>query len=209
MSSPVYVESLVRTRIDVSEIRTEILRKSLHMLIAFVPLLATIVGRGPSLALLAAGILLYTNAEVMRHRGKTIPVITRITRAATRSAENPNGIILGPITLGLGAMASLLLYPETAAAVAVYALAFGDGVSSLVGKALGRIRLPLLRGKSLEGSLACFVVVFGIAFRIIDSLFAAGLVALTATVLEAVPLKDMDNILMPVGAGFVAGLFLV
>jgi dolichol kinase len=203
------VQNIVRTQIDRSEIRTEILRKSIHMMIALVPLIAALAGRGPTLALLACGVLFYTYTEVERFRGRTVPFITRITRAAARDSDNQGRMILGPVTLGIGAMVSLLLYPEPAAVIAIYSLAFGDAISSIVGKTLGRVRLPLLQGKSLEGSLACFVVVFFASLRIIDSASAAGLIALTATVLEAVPVRDMDNILMPVGTGFVAGLFLV
>ena len=39
-------------------------------------------------------------------------------------------------------------------------LAFGGGLSRLVGKAFGRVRLPFTGGKSLEGSLTCLFAVF-------------------------------------------------
>jgi dolichol kinase len=192
-----------------AEIRTELIRKSLHMLIAFVPLLVVLAGRGPTLALLACGLVFYTFTEVQRSRGVTIPLITRLTTAAARDVDLRGKIIPGPITLGIGVMLSLVLYPQTAAAIGIYALAFGDSVSSIVGRAIGRIHLGYSRYKTLEGSLACFLVVFLISFRISGSLSGACLIALTATVLEAVPVMALDNILMPVGSGFVACLVLM
>jgi dolichol kinase len=45
-------------------------------------------------------------------------------------------------------MLSLLLYPDPAASIAIYALAFGDGLASLVGKLVGRIRPASLWGRS-------------------------------------------------------------
>jgi dolichol kinase len=187
-----------------ADVRTELIRKSIHMLIAFVPLLAALVGRGPALALLAGGVVFYTYAEIQRTRGRSIPFVTGITRAAARSEDLSGKIIVGPITLGIGAMAALILYPQTASIVAIYALAFGDSVSSIIGRAVGRIHLGRLRHKTLEGSLACFFAVFFIAFRMSGALSGSCLIALTATLLEALPVKDVDNILIPMGSGFVA-----
>ena len=209
MSTLALVRTIVRQQVIPSDIRTEFFRKSIHILIALVPLIAAAIGTGPTLSLLAGGVLFYTYTEIERSRGKTIPFVTRVTRAAARDADNPGRIILGPITLGIGAMVSLLLYPEPASVIAIYALAFGDGISSIVGKAFGRVRIPRLQGKTLEGSAACFIVVFLVTLRIMDSVPAAGMVAMTAMTLEAIPVKDLDNILMPMGTGFVASLFLI
>ena len=187
-----------------SEVRTELIRKSIHMLIALVPPLAVFAGRSTALSLLAAGVLFYTYAEIQRVRGCSIPLITRITAAAARRGDARDKIILGPITLGLGAMISLLLYPQTASLIAIYALAFGDSVSSIVGRAFGRISLGPRSYKTLEGSLACFLVVMLITLRISGSLSCSCLVAITATVLEALPVHDIDNILIPMGSGLAA-----
>jgi dolichol kinase len=209
MSGFAAVNLLVRQHHIVSrEIRTEFIRKTIHILIALVPPLAAVIGKGPTLALLAGGVLFYTYAEIQRGRGKSVRIITRITNAAARDADFAGKIILGPVTLGIGAMVSLLLYPEPAAIIAIYSLAFGDGISSIVGKAVGRVRLPGLQGKTLEGSIACFLVVFFLAFRILHSLSAACAIAVTATAFEAVPVKDLDNIIMPMGSGLAASFFL-
>lgn len=187
------------------EIQTELIRKSIHMLIAAVPLISTVFSAAFALLLLASGTLLYSYSEHMRHQGITIPIITRITELASRKRDL-NRFVLGPITLGLGAMLALMLYPAPAAFMAIYALAFGDGLAGLVGKAIGRIKIPASRGKTLEGSLACFTAVFfaGTFFFTVPEALA---IALVATFIEALPTGDADNVLLPVLVGLVATSF--
>jgi dolichol kinase len=204
MNNVALVYNYVQQNKSFVDLRTEFIRKSIHMLIALVPLLAALAGRGTALALLAGGVVLYTYAEIQRSRGCSIPFITGITAAAARREDLHGKIILGPITLGIGAMACLLMYPHTASIIAIYALAFGDGVSSIIGRAVGRIHIGPWRHKTLEGSLACFLAVLSIALRLSGSLSGACLIALAATALEAVPVRDLDNILMPMGSGLVA-----
>ncbi|MDR2588908.1 MAG: phosphatidate cytidylyltransferase [Spirochaetales bacterium] len=191
------------------EIRTELIRKSIHMTVALVPPCAAFIGRIPTLFLLAAGLIAYSFAEIRRAQGLRIPFITGLTAAAARPADFQDRVILGPITLCAGVMACILIYSETAAAAAIYALAFGDSLSSIVGKSIGKIRLPGMTRKTLEGSLACFFAVFFITLRMSLPAYAAVLVALTAAALEAVPVKDLDNLILPLGSGLAASLFLL
>jgi dolichol kinase len=204
MNSFVIMYRYVQQNKSFAEIHTEFIRKSIHMLIAFVPLLSALAGRGPALALLAGGVLFYTYTEIERSRGRRIPFITKITTAAARQEDLSGKIILGPITLGIGAMVSLLLYPQTASIIAIYALAFGDSISSIIGRAVGRIHVGPWRYKTLEGSLACLLLVWAISLRVSGSVSGSFLIALAATALEAVPIRDLDNILMPMGSGLAA-----
>jgi dolichol kinase len=100
-------------------------------------------------------------------------------------------------------MLALMLYPEPAATIAILALAFGDSISSLVGKLYGNLKIPLTGGKTFAGSIACFLVVLFVAYRITGSFALAVPIAIAATALEALPTRDLDNILMPVGTGFI------
>ena len=183
----------------------ELIRKSLHMLIALVPGIATVAGVMPTLAILALGVLVYSGAEYARLQGRSVLVISTITVLASRPRDRGH-FVAGPVTLGVGAMLALLLYPAPAAFLAIYALAFGDGVASLAGRAFGRTRI--LPGTSLEGTLACFAAVFAAAVALTGDAGIAFTIALTATVLEALPTDDMDNIIIPVGVGMVATLLL-
>jgi dolichol kinase len=190
---------------DVSkEIQIELLRKSIHLLIAFVPGIAQL-SLGLAVGLLSGGILVYAICERLRTEGINIPVISRVTILAARRRDG-RGFVLGPVTLGLGALLSLLLYPNPAASIAIYALAFGDGLSSLVGKAFGTIRLPFTGGKSLEGSMTCLFAVLASAWTVSGDAPKSLLVAVAATLVEAAPTKDFDNIILPVSVGAVATL---
>jgi len=98
-------------------------------------------------------------------------------------------------------MLAIMLYPNPAAAIAVYALAFGDGTASLIGKAVGRIRIPKTGGKSLEGSLACLIAVIVPSYLVMGNLWQSLAISIFATFVEALPTKDFDNIFMPTAVG--------
>ena len=184
------------------EIQVELYRKSIHLLIAIVPLLASI-DVGATLAILTTGILFYTYAETLRLAGKPVFIISAVTVIASRRRDMGR-FVFAPVTLGLGAMIALLLYPEPAASVAIFALAFGDGFSSLVGKLFGKIRIPLTGGKTFAGSTACFIAVFVSCYAVLGNPIAALLIAIFATIFEALPTQDLDNIILPLGTGLVA-----
>jgi dolichol kinase len=188
------------------EIKTECIRKSIHFLVALAPSMAQI-NRPLTVLALMLGTFLYACMETLRLSGIKVPIVSTITRKASRSREI-GVFIMGPVTLGLGALLALLLYPSPAAAIAIYALAFGDGFASLVGKLFGHIRPAFMCGKSLEGSLACFFAVFYASWRVSGSYPLALVTALTATLVEAFPLDDWDNIALPVSVGFVAQLMI-
>jgi dolichol kinase len=148
-----------------------------------------------------AGTLLYAYMETLRSSGIVVPFISSLTAAASRSRDKGR-FVLGPVTLGLGALLALLLYPSPAASIAIYALAFGDGFASLAGKIFGRTRPSFLYGKSLEGSLACFAAVFISAWQVSRSLHISLVAALAGALAEALPLDDLDNMVIPVVVGF-------
>jgi len=187
-------------------IQHEIIRKSIHLLIAVVPLLASI-DNFATMAILAGGVILYTYAEMMRQRGSYVFIISDVTLLAIRDRDRGR-FVLGPVTLGIGAMLSLLLYPEPAASIAIYALAFGDGFASLIGTIWGKVKIPFTGGKSVAGSFACFFTVYLISFKITLNPLYALIIAFSATLFEMFPAKDIDNLLVPAGTGLVASLLI-
>lgn len=180
----------------------EVIRKALHLLIALVPLLAGIDLRA-TMMLLAGGTLFYVFAERMRIEGRPVFIVADLTIIASRE-QDKGRFVLGPVTLGVGAMLSLLLYPSTAAAIAIYALAFGDGFASLAGKLFRSPTIPFTRNKTLAGTSACFLAVFLATWKLTGRLSVALIIAVGATTLELIPIRDFDNMILPVGTGFVA-----
>jgi dolichol kinase len=186
---------------DMYEVRTELIRKSMHFLIALSPGMAA-VNRLLTVILLMIGTMSYACMESLRLSGVRIPVISFLTSMASRPRDKDR-FVLGPVTLGLGALLALLLYPSPAASIAIYAMAFGDGFASLIGKLFGRIRPAFLLGKSIEGSLACFLAVFVTAYQVSLNYRVALFAAITAALTEALPLEDYDNIVLPLTVGLV------
>lgn len=181
------------------ELRSELARKGIHALIALVPTLAAI-NRSNTALFLMGGILFYTGAESLRFLGFSTPLISSITSAVLRKREQEH-FALGPVTLGLGALLALLFFPPRAASVAIYALAFGDSTATLAGRFLGRIRPAFMAGKSLEGSLACFIAASTASFFVLHDWKASLVTGFLSACAEALPLEDFDNILLPLAAG--------
>lgn len=184
----------------------ELVRKSIHLLIASIPLMASI-NVQITIGLLTAGTLIYSYAESLRCSGSNVFLITNITMIAARERDR-NKFVLGPVTLGLGALLALLLYPNPAATIGIYALAFGDGLSSVIGKLIGGKTIPRSGGKTIAGSMTCFIAVFLTTTAVVDRPVESLFIALAATVIEAIPLKDFDNLLIPVGTAAIAQLIL-
>jgi dolichol kinase len=188
--------------INILDLRTELFRKSIHMLIAMVPMIAAI-DKGVALALLGGGAVIYTYSEILRAQGCSLLFISSIKSFALRE-KDINSFAAGPVTLAFGAMAALIFYPSDVAKIAIYALAFGDGFASIVGKVFGATKIPFTGGKSLEGRLACFFAVLVSTFKITSNIGVSFTTALVVTVVEVFPLGDFDNFIIPIVAGTTA-----
>ena len=133
-----------------------------------------------------------------------MPFISAITAAAARKRDE-NKFVLGPVTLCTGIiLCALLIHPVSAASVGIFALAFGDGIASLMGRLFGRVHIPLTAGKSVAGSLSCFSAIFCATYLFTKNTLAALVIALCGMIIEVIPLKDMDNIAIPVIIGFIS-----
>jgi len=189
-----------------AEAKTEMVRKAIHFLIALSPAMAAINYPLTVIALMA-GVLGYTVMEQLRLAGVEVPLVSSLTSMASRPRDMGN-FVLGPVTLGIGALLALLLFPSPAACIGIYALAFGDGFAGLAGKLFGRIRPAFLLGKSVEGSLACFTATFISAYLVSQNYIVSLFAAFTAMTVEALPLEDYDNVALPLVVGAVVQLAL-
>ena len=187
--------------INIHEAKTEVVRKSIHFLIALCPAMAAVSKPLTVLALLA-GILCYTVMEKLRLSGIKVPLVSALTGMASRPRDIGH-FVFGPVALGLGALLALLLFSAPVASIAIFALAFGDGFAGLVGKLFGTYRPAVLFGKSVEGSLACFTATYFCAYLVSGNFIVALTAAVTATAVEALPLEDYDNIALPLVVGVV------
>lgn len=186
--------------------KKELFRKSIHMCTAFVALFLKF-WYWPVIIFLAVMLVLYLISEILRKNGIKVPVIAYVTETAARQKDEGK-IVFGPVMLVLGVLVCALFLPYEPAAVGILALAFGDGLASLVGKCFGKIKIPFTGGKTVAGSSACFIAVLLTSFLVTKKITVSLIVAFTATVIEALPLGDFDNLVIPAASGFIAFLLL-
>ena len=176
-------------------IRKELFRKTIHLSTAFVPFFFSI-AKIPVLIALSSVLLLYCIAEFLRYKGKRVFFVSSVTEIAARKRDS-NKFVLGPVTLALGVLFAELIFDQNSAAIGIYALAFGDGLASLVGKVWGNHEIPFAKGKTVEGSVACFVAIFASTFFVTQDVVIALMIAFVGTIIEVLPLKDFDNLFIP------------
>ncbi len=97
-------------------------------------------------------------------------------------------------------MLTILLFERSITIAAMVFLVFGDPLAEIVGTRFGRIRF---RGKSLEGSLACFLACWlsGSILLLLPGMELTGQLvligALAATFMEFLPVPVDDNFTVP------------
>jgi dolichol kinase len=86
-------------------------------------------------------------------------------------------------------------------AVGIAAMSYGDGMAALIGKQYGKIKYNISGDeKSLEGSLTMFLVLMAalgivlVYYGVPASITVIAIVALVATIFEAVTPKGLDNL---------------
>lgn len=182
----------------------ELFRKSIHICSSLVPFLLKL-AYWPVVILLIFAVVFYSLSEFLRLRGISIPVVAKITEIAARKRDE-NKFVLGPVTLVIGILIAVLVLPLEHARVGVFALAFGDGLASLTGRMIGKVTIPGAHGKTVAGSLACFMAVYISTFCCCGNCLVSLIVGVSAMTIEVLPIADFDNILIPVCTGLIFSL---
>mgnify|MGYP001615045673 CR=1 FL=1 len=176
----------------------EIRRKVLHILIACMPFFPT--GFYPiTFIVIVLLMAAYAISECFRINGYSFPLLGSITRSSIRKAEE-RGFAFGPITLVLGASLSLIFFPPVISSTVIWMVAFADAAATIVGRGMGDHRIPYNVKKSVEGSLAAWIVAF-LCGCVYLPLFPAMLSGLFASLIESLPLRSLDNLFVPIGTG--------
>ena len=184
----------------------ELVRKSIHICSAFIPLLLSFL-YWPVIGALLAMLAVYSASEFLRLRNIKVPVISSITATAAREKDEGR-FVLGPVTLVIGIVFTALMWEETAYTIGILCLAFGDGFASIIGKMFGKRKLPFSKGKTYAGSTGCFIACFIALLLFTKSIKISLIVAAVTTLIEAFPLGDWDNIIIPTLTGAVATLLI-
>jgi dolichol kinase len=189
----------------------EVFRKSIHIIGFVVILMAMEFGVLTTALFITAVSALYCISEYLRLSERAFPFFTSITNLATRtghSSERSNRFIIAPIYFAAGIVASLVVFPPPASYAAIAAVTLGDGVAAVVGRVVGRTRIPLLKGKTLEGTATGFVCAFAGSLLFTSPAVAAA-AAGAGMLVEALPLRISDNLTVPLFAGSAALLIAI
>ena len=130
-------------------------------------------------------------------------------QAMSRSGD-PREILRGPLYYGLifVLITVFFWYDSPIGIIALMLLCGGDGLADVIGRRYGRSHIPWNPGKSWIGSIAMFfgglilsIIILAIyfasgifSFSLVDLLPTLLLITLIATIVESLPLHDIDNI---------------
>ncbi len=196
----------IQLRRYANDIAKELFRKSIHLCTVFVPLLLE-AAYYPVLIGLTIIIVLYIFTEMLRINGHLVPLISAVTQAAARKRDE-NKFVLGPVTLAVGVLITAILFEPIPSYIGICALALGDGLASLAGKMCGKVAIPFTNGKTAAGSVTCFAAIFVATFFITRNSELSLVIACAGMLIEVLPLKDFDNLLIPVFLAFLAQFLL-
>ncbi len=108
----------------------------------------------------------------------------------------------GATYLIFSSMLCIAFFENQIAFASIAFLSIGDTFAALVGMNFGKRKFIKI-GKSLEGSLACFLSTFIFGLFFLDNPLIAVTGALAATIAELVDIPVDDNVKIPLFSGFV------
>ena len=177
----------------------ELRRKTIHLLGLIVPILYLFTTRQNAIIGVGGLVALALGAELLKILFPTFRVIfLRIFSPILRSQERKGGLT-GTTYYLIGSFLCILFFDKTLAIVCLCFLTLGDLFAALIGKQWGRIKL--FSRKSLEGSLACFIVCTVIALLMGLHPVVAITGAIVAALIELLPIGIDDNVTMPLISG--------
>jgi phytol kinase len=133
--------------------------------------------------------------------------------AMSRSGD-PREILRGPFFYGIAFVVLTIVFWKDSliGIIALMVLCGGDGIADIVGRRARSRRLPWSADKSVAGSLGMFFGGLALSF-VISSIFNASqafqfeisailiklvLINVCTTLVESIPIKDIDNITVPI-----------
>ena len=184
----------------------ELRRKSIHLFGLVFPILYVFTTRHTAIIVVGSLLAVALGVELLKAFLPAFRVIfVRIFSPMLRSQERRGGLT-GATYYLIGSFLCILLFDKILAIVCLCFLTLGDLFAALIGKQWGRIKL--FSRKSLEGSLACFVVCAAVALLMGFHPIVAIAGALVATLIELLPTGVDDNVTVPLISGLAMHLLI-
>ena len=170
-------------------------RALIHASSILVPVLVEAASKLLTLVALCAVTAAYVVEELLRLRGRHVPLISPFTLKMSRPDERDH-FIARPVFLAIGIVLALLLFPTNIAYASIAILAIGDPVAAYVGRHFGRCHV---RSKSWEGFAAGTCAAYVPTLLVVSPIVGA-VGSIVGMVLELVGILD-DNLTIPLGSG--------
>ena len=184
----------------------ELRRKSIHLLGLVFPILYVFTTRDTAIIAVGALLAIVLGSELLKAFVPAFQAIFMRIFSPILRAQEQRGGLTGATYYLIGSFLCVLLFDKTLAIVCLCFLTLGDLFAALIGKQWGRIKL--FSRKSLEGSLACFIVCTAVALLIGLHPVVAIVGALVATLIELLPTGVDDNVTIPLISGLAMHLLI-
>ncbi len=191
------------------DFKSELRRKLIHLTSILVPAGYYFVSKPAALILAFFGMLAMIEIDQLKKSNRNFAKFyTKHLGSVLRSDEKnfTKRTYTGGTYMAIGVFVTVFFFEKPIALGALTVMIVCDSLSALVGKSVGRIRIFK---KTLEGSLTFFLSGLPLVLFVFPRISAypeevyAGVIALfLTTVVEVLPLKLDDNILIPVSYGF-------
>jgi len=182
-----------------SKAQNEWMRKIIHLAAAIFPLLYQyVLDRAEMLFLCSVLLVLLFLGEILRTYTAYFKKLYIKTLGFLLREEEETTIINGATYLMAGLSLSVLAFPAETAIISMWVVILADTAAALVGTHWGRHRFG---DKSFEGSSAFVLVSAGIMLALGISPLLAFSVAILLGIVELVPGRFNDNLILPVATG--------
>ncbi len=204
------------------DFKKEVGRKILHLLLILYLfgyiLFSKIFSHQAALLILGFCLVILIDIEYFRIEWKyKIPLISKLWKYKRHREKHTLG---SDVFALIGIIISLAIFDVRIAVAAIFMTVFGDLIAGLVGRRFGQYKIPMIKYRAIEGSLAELIVNLLVGWLIIRTLVDGSIwwysftpisgvpiwpiiivMALTATVVETLAHKLDDNLLVPLFAG--------
>lgn len=158
-----------------------------------------------SMILLGFFILIYFLSQYLEKKsGKGILILAALTHLLERKKDQ---IDPAPPLLALGILFSLAFFPFQVATCGILQICIGDSIACLMGKKFGKSRIFYSPEKTWLGSFFFFLATFLIQLPFISPIHSL-IIAFIGTFLESLPMKALDNFVVPIGVAIFYQRFL-
>jgi dolichol kinase len=182
----------------------ELTRKGIHLTSSVLPLSYLFLLNREQILLISCTIsILFISAEIIRYMNPAAQrLFLRVFGSLLRQSELKG--VTGATYLFVSATICFFLFEKSVAIASVLLMTLSDSAAAIAGKTV-----PLIKfyHKTVSGSLAFFLVSLVVMFLVFPGMGIASLIViLPVTLIEALPLKINDNLLISLSAGILLSL---